>query len=361
MKNTYKIIIGLVVILVIIFVLNMKHAGAKVGAVLPLTGGLASVGEDLKNGMTLAMEETGVQINFQDGAADPQKSLTAARQLADIEKAPIIFTAFRGASLSIASGLKNTDAVIFATTATEEGKTVSTSTPNLFVMGSEIVKSAEVLGQYAKDNNTCSAVALISEQSDVGKNKLAAFSGKVGAEKVVLNELFVPTETDFKTLIAKIKDKKADCVFVEIKSNALPVILKQIEEGKYYPKIFSTSYSVTPGVFKDSPKTQLSNLTFSSTLVDEKNTLTKVFLDKYQSKFGKNATDWSAVGYEMVKMASGPIKECKNNSECIKGALSKISNLDTVLGRLNMEANREIQLKEYRIFGITEGHFVPLN
>lgn len=361
MKKIYTIIIGIVVIAAIVFAVNMRSSSVKVGAVLPLTGGLASVGEDIKNGMTLAMEETGVRINFQDGEANPAKSLNAARQLVDINKVDVVLTAFRGASLSVASGLKNTDAVVFSTTATAEGKSVSTTTPNLFVIGAEIVKSAEVLGAYAKEHNMCKTVALVSEQTDVGKDKLKGFSSKVGLEKVVLNELFDPTATDFKLLVAKLKEKNADCMFVEIKSNALPIFLKQVEENNYHTQIFSTSYSVTPGVFKDSPKTQLESVIFSSTLVDEKNPLTKAFLDTYKAKFGKSATDFSTVGYEMIKMVSGPIKKCADDKVCIKGELRKISGLDTTLGNLTMEQNQEIQLKEYRLFRIADGHFVQAN
>ncbi len=344
----------------IVIALSFKQVSeVKIGAVLPLTGGLASVGEDMKNGMTLAMEETGLQVEFQDGEANPQKSLTAARQLVDINNASVILTAFRGASLSIASGLNSTDAIIFSTTATAEGKSVSTSTPNLFVMGSEIVKSAEIPGAYAK--NLCKTVSLISEQTDVGKDKINGFGSKVGEEKVILREFFDPATTDFKSLIAKLKEKNSDCIFVEIKSNTFPILLKQLSDSEYAPQIFSTSYSVTPGVFASAPKEMLDKVIFSSTLVDEKNPLTKYFLDKYQAKYGKAATDFSAVGYEMIKMLAKATKACGDNKACIKGELAKISNLDTTLGKLSMESNQEIQLKEYRLFKISDGEFVPVN
>lgn len=360
MKNIYKVIIGVVIMVLIVVTLNLKPTvEVKVGAVLPLTGGLASVGEDMKNGMALAMAETSLKVEFQDGEANPQKSLTAARQLVDINKASIILTAFRGASLSIASGLSNSDAIIFSTTATAEGKSVSTSTPNLFVMGSEIVKSAEIPGIYAK--NLCKTVSLISEQTDVGKDKMTGFSSKVGEEKVALKEYFDPATTDFKTLITKLKEKNSDCLFVEIKSNTLSVLLKQLADSGYRPQIFSTSYSVTPGIFASAPKEMLDKVIFSSTLVDAKNPLTKSFLNKYLAKYGKAATDFSAVGYEMIIMLSQATKACGDNKPCIKGELAKISNLDTTLGKVSMEANQEIQLKAYQLFKITDGKFVPVN
>ena len=178
---------------------------------------------------------------------------------------------------------------------------------------------------------------------------------------MALKEFFDPATTDFKALIAKLKEKNSDCLFVEIKSNTLSVLLKQFADSGYSPKIFSTSYSVTPGIFASAPKEMLDKVIFSSTLVDEKNPLTKVFLDKYQTRYGKEATDFSAVGYEMIKMLSKATKACGEDKACIKGELAKISNLDTTLGKLTMESNQEIQLKAYQLFKIADGKFVPAN
>ncbi len=363
MKKSYKIVIGIIVVgLLLIFLLQKNPVEeVKVGAVLPLVGGLASLGEDMKNGMTLAMEETGLQVEFQDGEANPQKSLTAARQLVDLNQVAVVLTAFRGASISIASGLSNNDVVIFSTTATAMGKSVSSSTPNLFVMGSEIVKSAEILGEYITKQNSCNAVAIMSEQTDTGKDKIKGLSSQIDPEKIGLVEFFDPSATDFRANILKLKEKQADCLFVEIKSNILPVLLRQLVENNYTPQIFSTSYSVTPGIFASAPKEMLDKVIFSSTLVDEKNPLTKAFLDKYQAKYGKAATDFSAVGYEMIKMLSKATKACGEDKACIKGELSKISNLDTTLGKMTMESNQEIQLKAYQLFKIADGKFVPVN
>lgn len=360
MKKSYKVSILIGIIIIFIAVILLQRETTRVGAVLPLTGGLASVGEDIRNGMQIAMDETGLEINIQDGEANPQKSLNAARQLVDIEKAKIVLTAFRGASLSIASGLQDKNAVIFSTTATAEGKSVSTSTPNLFVMGSEIVKSAEILGRYAKQNNICKAVGLMSEQTDVGKDKLKGFSSSLGAEKIAITEFFDPAATDFRTIIAKIKGTGADCIFVEIRSNTFSVLLKQLEENNYDAKVFSTSYSVTPAVFKEAPKKQLDNVIFSSTLIDEGNPLTKSFLEKYKARYNRDATDFSLVGYEMVKMIEQPVKRCGEDIDCIKNYLGSISDRDTVLGNLTMGENQEIPLKDYNLFRVVDGKFVEL-
>lgn len=361
-KKKMFIGVGIVIIVAIIGFVSMntsKKDEIRIGAVLPLTGGLASVGEEISNGMNLALKESGLKINIQDGEASPPKSLAAARQLVDVDRAAIILTAFRGASLSIASGLQDKDTVVFATTATAKGQFVSTSTPNLFVMGDEIVRSAAVLGEYAQQRNLCKNPGAISEQTEVGKSKIRGFSEGVGGGGVVFNELFDPNTTDFKTIIAKAKAANVDCLFAEVRSNATPILLKQMDENKFYPRIFTTSYSITPTIISQLSKAQLDNTIVSSTLLDTDNPEAKEFFEAYKRAYNKEATGWSAIGYEMIKLIEQPLKKCGKDMACIKRELNAVSGVGSTLGALTM-SDQEIQLTGFDLFDIVDGAFVKV-
>lgn len=352
-------ILVLIVILVIIVNLNFskKGEGVVLGAIFPMTGGLASIGEDLRNGVKLAVEETGLDIVIEDGQADPQKSLTAGQYLVDVKKVPIIITAFRGASLSLASNLKNKEVVILATTATTEGKTVSEGISNFFVIGAEMVSAGRIPGQYAKENNLCQRVGLISEQSDTGKDKLEGFSAGVGAEKVVMTEFFQPKEIDFRTIVTKMKGEDVDCVFVEIRSDNLPFLLTDMDELNFYPKIFANSYSVTPNGIDNSPQKVAENIIFSSTSLNEENNETNRFMKAYRNLYDKEPTDFSIIGYEMVKIAGDLTKKCGSDKKCMEDKLSSLKNYKSPLGTLTVNENNEIYLRDYELFRIRNGKF----
>ena len=358
----YLIPLILVVILVVIFVSRdlTKHETLQFGAVFPMTGGLASIGEDLKNGVDLANKETGLSVIIEDGQADPQKSLTAGQYLTDVDNVPIILTAFRGASLSLASNLKNKNVVIFATTATTEGKVTSTSSDKFFVVGGEMLSAGRVPGQYAANNNLCKRVSLISEQSDTGKDKLAGFTDGIGIGKIVMTEFFQPSETDFKSLITKMKASNSDCMFVEIRSNSFPTLLTQMEQQSFRPKIFANSYSVTPQGVKDSPASEAGNVIFSSTAFNLDSQKTQDFISAYRTAYSEEPTDWAAIGYELVQMVNQPLKECGKNVDCIKSKLSSIQNYDSAVGKLSVDINHEIQLKDYNLYKIVSGAFVKI-
>lgn len=356
------IIIVLITVAIIVFVLVQKKAdnsprednSVTIGAVLPLTGTLAFIGEDMRNGMKLAAEETNLTLIVSDGEANPQKSLSAARQLVDLEKVPVLLTAFRGATLSIASSFTNRDVIIGSITATTEGKTVSTSTPNLFVMGPEIISSAEVLGSYAKEHSLCTAAGALLEQTDVAKDKVFGFTRGVDNGQLAQTDIFDPVATDWRTSIAKFKQSKIDCIFVEIRSNSLPILLKQFDENKFYPKIFTTSYSFTPTVAKLTPKVQLENLFYSTSLL-QKNDSGEGFFERYKEVYGREATDFAAMAYEFIKILEKPIKECGGNTSCIKKRMSDINGMSSIVGNLTMNEDREIHLGGYSLFTTVQG------
>ena len=78
----------------------------KVGAILPLTGKLAPMGEVERNAMILAMEKVNsnskkVEIIFEDGKGNPSEAVTAANKLLDMDKVDLLITSTTGASLAV--------------------------------------------------------------------------------------------------------------------------------------------------------------------------------------------------------------------------------------------------------------------
>src|SRR3989344_2370493 len=69
----------------------------KMGALLPLSGKFANLGEDIRNGLELAKNEIKVakgmnfEIVYEDSAADPKVALPAAQKLITVDKVPFVF------------------------------------------------------------------------------------------------------------------------------------------------------------------------------------------------------------------------------------------------------------------------------
>jgi branched-chain amino acid transport system substrate-binding protein len=352
-KTSITVLIGLVIVCIFALWKNARNEHVSIGVVLPLTGTLASVGEDMKNGATMAANETGTSIVFSDGQANPQKSLDGAKQIILQHNTPVVLTAFRGATMSISSNLAHDPVIVASVTGTTKDKIVSTSTENLFVIGPEVVASGEVLGSYARKNSLCTKSGTLIEQTDVAKDKARGFDQGLNTGLEEVHEVFDPVATDWRSSILKFRSASVDCLFVEVRSNSLPTLLKQFEENNFHPLIFANSYSFTPAAIQTSPVNQISKLIYSANYMELANS--SGFFKKYKETYGRDATDFATMAYEFVHMLSGPIQDCSGNVSCIRERVSVLSDVESSLGKLTVNQNREIQLTKYNLFSVVDG------
>lgn len=203
----------------------------------------------------------------------------------------------------------------------------------------------------------CGRAALASEQTDAGKDKIDGFKSALPESAVVATEFFDPTTTDFRPLISKLKGQNPDCLFVEVRSNSAATFFKQLQELQFTPNVFSNSYSVTPGLIPALSSEQASRLWFSSTTVHADTAPGKQFFTGYEAAHQKKPTDFSAMGYDMVKLIYAAAKSCLEvTTVCIEQRLHKP--YQGVLGNLQATANREFRLEDYTIYKISDGTFV---
>ncbi|GAG00492.1 unnamed protein product, partial [marine sediment metagenome] len=227
MKKNW-IIISIIVVLtlvIMIFVTQTKKdlGEIKIGAIMPLTGELATYGEPVKNGMELAVEEinakggingTLLRIIFEDDLGDPKTAVSAFNKLIDSEKVPIILGPLTsGASMATAP-------------VAERRKVVQLST----IAGTIKLKYAGdyIFRVFASDE--LQAKAIVDKAIDIFGSKKAAIlyinnAYGQGIKEITENryierggqlvaiESFNESDKDFRTQLIKIKNVKPDLIF----------------------------------------------------------------------------------------------------------------------------------------------------
>jgi ABC-type branched-subunit amino acid transport system substrate-binding protein len=175
----------------------------------------------------------------------------------------------------------------------------------------------------------------------------------------MLHEMFDPVTTDWRSSILKFKNKNVDCLFIEVRSNSLPILLKQFEENNFHPSIFTNSYSFTQTAIMSSPANQISKIIYSANYTESNDS--SGFFKKYKDQYGKDATDFAAEAYEFVRMLSGPIHECLDDTVCMQEKMSKINEVASSLGSLTVNQNKEIQLTKYQLFRVVNGESMEIH
>ena len=212
----------------------------KVGVILPLTGGAAETGEELKRVIDFRHEEINANADkvgykldlvYEDGKCDGGASATAFQKLTDVDEVKYILGLLCSSESKGVAPLLEEKGVV-AVSATSSDPVLEGMSKNYFTfsysddaIGEGI---AQELGKYQK-------VALISEQNDwnqgIKKVVNASLQANYPETEVVVDEDFTKEGTDFRNQLEKIKSSGAQAVLLNpnigVSADAL---LKQIAE-----------------------------------------------------------------------------------------------------------------------------------
>ncbi|MDI6784731.1 MAG: ABC transporter substrate-binding protein, partial [bacterium] len=101
---------------------KMPPQEIKIGAILPLTGPSALLGELARNGLTLAEEDINskggirgnrLKIIYEDGMADPNSSISAFRKLVTFDKVKFVVTTHSNVGLALAPMADKEKVILF--------------------------------------------------------------------------------------------------------------------------------------------------------------------------------------------------------------------------------------------------------
>lgn len=224
-----KWIVGILIIVVVIavVVLTKKPTSTetiKIGAVIGLTGDAASWGEMSLRGAQMAVEDLNkkggvngkkVELLVEDMKSSSQGSISAVQKLTSIDKVnaiigPTWIDVYQGAQ----GVVEGKNIVMITPDSGVEAFNTPTVNKNTFSLWYRSQPKAELLNDFLKSKDVKRLV--IIHQNDAYYNDLGARI-ESGAVKrgitVVRHESINGGETDFKTLLTKVKSDKADMVF----------------------------------------------------------------------------------------------------------------------------------------------------
>jgi branched-chain amino acid transport system substrate-binding protein len=220
----------------------------KVGALFPLSGGLALLGDESFRGVELAIEErnaagglNGKQLQIVKGdAVDPNQAVGEARRLTSVEKVPVIFGTY-SSSLSIAAtqvaelaGVPYFEMGAISDPITERGfKNVFRSNPTARIFANTMVDAVvtAVAPSLNVDFKTLK-VAIIHEDSLYGQT-VAGFQTARAKEKglnVVETLPYSAKSVDLTPVILRLKSAGVDVVLQTSYQNDTVLFFRQMKE-----------------------------------------------------------------------------------------------------------------------------------
>lgn len=187
----------------------------KIGAILPLTGKLAIMGDVEKKAMLLSLEKLKrnnkkIELYIEDGKSNPKDAVTAANNLISLKKIDLIITSTTGASLAIEPITSKNKINLLAFCMDPD-----ISTKSSFVMRfyEGISEEAEPIIEFLDTLNNKSKIGfLYAKVPAFDKIITQEYLPKIKKSNKVVSfiENYEIGNSDFKSLILKLKSSQVD-------------------------------------------------------------------------------------------------------------------------------------------------------
>ncbi|MBW3004161.1 ABC transporter substrate-binding protein [Candidatus Woesearchaeota archaeon] len=309
-----KIIFTMMAIIIIIGCTPTEKI--KIGAILPLTGKGAYIGEPTLKGLMLALEGSDVQLIVEDSETNPEKAVTAANKLISIDEVPVLISSLSSVSMAVAPIAEKNEVFL-----------LYSSTSRGIAEGKEYVfdgfPDARTFCEVATENAVERGTDRIAYMGDLEGGGAECELG-IKTEMVAL-ERFSIKDPGFRTVLTKIKEKEPEGLVIYTYSKFFPEIFETMIEldldvklivpfntGTASGDLKAVEIAEEHGLFEGAVGSDL--------YFDPMDAGVKGFIDLYRASYGEEPNGYSAYAYTNMKILLEVLDEC-GDSECIKEKL----------------------------------------
>lgn len=327
----------------------------KVGLNYELSGNVAGYGQQLTDGVELAMEE----INTEGGALGKEIELVKGDNKSDAAE-----------TASVATRLVTRDNVVAMLGPATSGNTKG-ATPPAMQNKVPLISASATADDVTVDSNgnvreyifkTCfndsdqgvalaefasgdlavkKAAILIDNTSDYSKGLAKAFKetfSKAGGS-IAVEEAYQSKETDFKSVLTNIKGTDAQVLYVPGYYEEVGLIIKQARElGLDIPVLGADGFE-DPKLAQIAGKDNFDNVYYTNHYSPKDDSPEVVaFQEAYGAKYDEEASAFNALGYDMAYLLVDAIERAEEaDPEKVKDALAATKGFEGVTGVLTID------------------------
>src|SRR3989440_1598093 len=301
----------------------------KIGFINSITGPEAPIGENLSNGVTLALEDLkkqGIDVDLvkEDDTGKPEKAMAAFEKLSTRDDVAGIVGAYTSKCTAAISKLAEKYKTPLLIPVSSKEDITKQGLKYTFRLSATTEDYATILLGMAQTLGKPKTVAIINENTDFGTS--GAKSAKEYAAKhgltVVAEEAYAPGSPDYRSTLASIKGKNPDVVFmVSYVADAI-LLMRQSREIGLSPMAFLGAGAGFANA-QFAKETAVSNGIFSSTQWTAAVSWpgAKEFAKTYQERYGKTASYHAATAYTAMWILAQAASQSNGDREKTRAAL----------------------------------------
>lgn len=306
-------------------------------AILPMTGPASYLGEELRNGMLLALEQHGnsIDISFEDSQSSGQGAVSVLTQKLLARKPEVILSSMSSVSMSlapVAERLKIPLIGLVVTTPKFAGQNPWTF--KFFPSASEEVDSL-VPAIRRMDVRRLGVLYVVD---DFGSSILEQFrkrESEMGTE--IIAEQFLPADSDFRTQLLRLKGRAIDGLYIVGFDSHLRTAFRQAYELGLHVKLFAPSTMSIPGLRADLGEAVKGAVIAAPFLYNRTSRESEAFLRRYRERFGIEASYYAANAYDCISLLKQLSGE-RTTAHSIQQGLLNLKEFKGILGVSVMRA-----------------------
>jgi len=358
MKKAW-IFIGLFVIVVFAVFVSIKQIEKEkremeitIGAILPLTGAAASLGEQIRDGMLFAVAnvnfEGGIngrklKLQYEDGQGDPKTSINAFLKIVKVDKIKIVVANLSSVALSLLPLVEENDVVLFADAAHPE---ITGKSKYVFRHSHTASQEARVIGKYILEGLKSSNVVLSIMVDDYGTAfekefvNFLNFNESEGILREIVN--FDKDEKDFTSVATKILAKMPDTVVIAGFEEGPGRLVRRLKEYGYQGKVIGTIAFSTPSARNAAGDAAIGvhHPVYDMPLNDQISENKSLEFFKY---FNRKLTPFSILGYNTISLIATALREINGlDRDMLSDQIRKIGHLEGLGEHMDVQLNGDI-------------------
>lgn len=341
---------------------DSSPAVIKIGVAQPLSGNLAALGQDLLNGVTMAVEELnkegyklkGKPLQFEvvsvDDKANPDTGKEVAQQL--VEAGVVAVIGHLNSGVSIAAAPVYAAQGIPQLAISTNPKFTQLGLDTTFRLVANDTLQAKAIGSYSASQFSGTRYALQDDGTPYGKDLAAGAETqlKLAKKEIIFKQSFDDKTVAFDEFAAKLKAENVQVLVSTASDFQILAVIEALKKIGYTGiTILGADTIKTTDMLKGS--NQVKGLYATSPVLDAREfTAGAAFLDKYRAKFKKDPAYAGHYTYDAMYVLAAAIRRGESaKSKDIVAALKKIDGYAPVTGSMKWDDKGE---QRYGVIGV---------
>jgi branched-chain amino acid transport system substrate-binding protein len=313
----------------------------KIGVILPLSGEAASVGQAIKNGLTLGYEklpddlQKKISLFYEDDGLNPTNTISAFHKLLNTKNIQAVINASSGTGKALAPIVEKYSVPLLAIATDPEIVKGKKYVVNFWVTPEQLVKVAVpalIKRHYQK-------IARIASMHDAPLSTIDLFDKLHGKDlEVLLDEKYPMNIKDFRSFLLRVKAKpELDAITVLLMPGQLGVFAKQAKQAGINLPLFGFES------FEDSNEVSVSDGALVGQLYVNNDDPNQKFINEFKAKYPDSSLWGAANGHDAILLFAEALKT-QTDSAGVNKFLHQVRDFSGALGTYSASGDNRFTL-----------------